>query len=322
MTTSPKDIQVHIQKVNKAANTFLNRNLSEARRLKAIEGYSIIFDENQVKEFKKVLMAEQESPAIKAMALNKIYDHIPGDEIVGNKIFEWFSTPATPRVLRDETLKLMANLTFSSMISSEPFLKMMEDPDMEFRGFAFSRLLMHGDQRAQQRLIQGLEDPKAALLPPVQSIELLSLAPKKEYYPTVYKLLLETKDDNLRLTSVQALGAYREAREKLIEISMDSKENEDFRTSALLALYSGDRDNIVKYVTPILLDKTASVKLQGLGIQMTIDVRQAMTYRLRAQRADKYDLLIKEIADGKGVLQSEELQQIASKYILAVRPSY
>lgn len=91
--------------------------------------------------------------------------------------------------------------------------------------------------------------------------------------------MLETRDEATRLNALQALGPYREAREKIIAISRDSTEKEEFRTSALMALYSGDKDNIVNYVAPLLQDRSASPRLQALGIQMAIDVRKSMAYR-------------------------------------------
>jgi hypothetical protein len=193
---------------------------------------------------------------------------------------------------------------------------------VSFRIFGFTQLIIHGDPRAQQLLIRGLENPDAALLPAHTAIHILSMAVKNEHYPAVYKVLLETKDEDARLAAIRALGHYREARQKLIEISRNPEEKEQFREAALGALYGGDKTNIVSYVTPILTDKSASARLQAIGIQMTIDVRQSMAYRAKAKKADEYDILIKNIAEGQGVIRSEELVRVANKYIQSVRPIY
>jgi hypothetical protein len=318
-------VEGYVQTVNKAADVFLNRQLPPEERLKAIAPYPFVYEDRHVQPFKRTVLSSDERAEIRAMALNKIYQHVQNDESFFNQIVEWFGNPDTPKVLRDETLNLIGSLSFSSLVGIlEVYHKMVEDPDVRFRAFAVAKLMMHGDPRAQQRLIQSLENPQQALFEPAQAIELLSLAPKKEFYPAVYKVLLESDDELARLTALQTLGPYKEAREKIVAISQDPQEKDDFRVSALMALYSGDKDNIINYVTPILRDRSASVRLQTLGIQMTTDVRKSMAYRKseKAKRADEYDLLVKSIYDRQGVTQSEELRDMANKYLLSVRPNF
>jgi hypothetical protein len=119
-------------------------------------------------------------------------------------------------------------------------------------------------------------------------------------------------------------GHIGKPRQKLISISRDPNEKEDFRVSALLSLYAGDKDNIVTYVTPILQDRSASPKLQTEGIQMTINTRKTMAYRRskKAQKADDYDRMIKDIAEGKGVSTHPDVRDTANKYLLLVRPNF
>ena len=128
-------------------------------------------------------------------------------------------------------------------------------------------------QGAQQKLINGLENPQSALLPAADAIQILSMSSKKEYYPAVYKVLQQTKDDATRLEAISALGFYKEAREKLVNISRDANEKEQFREAALEALFVGDKDNIVKYASPILSDKSATPHLQIIAVQMTIECK-------------------------------------------------
>jgi HEAT repeat protein len=314
------EVDEYVKTVNKAAEQFLNKKLSPAERIKAIEPYSIIYDEEQAAQFKSIVLDDKELPKVRAMALNKIYAYVPDDERVQSLVIEWLGNPGAPTVLRYEALQLDENLNFASMEVLDVYQKMLKDPEPEFRLFAFTRLITHGDARAQQLLIKGLEDPKTALLPAPVAIEVLSMALKKEYYPTIYKVLQETKDESTRLAAIRALGFYKEARASIITISLSSHEKEQFREAALGALYAGDRDNIVNYVLPVLYDKSAWPRLQAIGIQMTIDVRQNMKYRVNAKKADAYDLLIKSIAEAKN--RAPEVQSLAAKYIEFVRPNY
>lgn len=314
-----REVDEYVKTVNKAAEQFLNKKLSIAERIKAIEPYDIIYDKKQAEQFKNIVLDDKEQPEIRAMALNKIYEFIQDDKL-WSLALEWLSNPKTPKVLRDAALNWVANVTLSTMEIPDVYQKMLEDPEPEFRLFAFTQLITHGDARAQQKLIEGLENPSSALLPAPTAIAVLSMSLKKEYYPALYKVLQQTKDEATRLEAIRALGFYKEARENLIAISRSASEKEQFREAALGALYAADRDNIVEYVFPILSDKSASLRLQIIAIQMTIDIRQSITYRAKAKRADKYDQLIKKIATDR--TNPLDLRQIAVKYIEYVRPNY
>ncbi|MBN9382341.1 MAG: HEAT repeat domain-containing protein [Chitinophagaceae bacterium] len=319
------EVDNYVQTVSRAAAVFLNRRLPTEERLKAIAPHAVIYDEKQIAQFKQTVLSSDETPEIRAMALSRLYPHVEKDDALYRQTIAWFSNPQTPPVLRRETLNLISNLSFSSLIGVlDVYPKMVQDPDPDFRMFAISRLMMNGDARTEQLLIRGLEDPSSALVKPADAIELLSLTPKKDYYPTVFKVLTDTKDEAARLAAVQALGAYKEARQKLVSISRDPNEKEDFRVSALIALYSGDKDNIVSYVAPILQDKTATPRLQTTGIQMTINVRKTMVYRKSktARRSDDYDQKIRDIAEGRGVLTNPEVRETANKYLLLVKPNF
>jgi HEAT repeat protein len=327
-----REVDEYVLTVNQAASQFLNKTLSPAERIKAIEPHAVIYDEKQVEQFKNVVLDNEEPPEIRAMALNKIYAHVPEDERLGKLELEWLGDTKAPKVLRQEALQLAANLSFSSNMGVlDVYQKLLDDPDLQFRVFAFTKLIIHGDARAQQKLIAGLENPETALLPEPTAIGILSMAVKKEYLPAVYKVFQQTQDEATRLEAIRVLGNYKEARDKLITISRDPKEKEEFREAALGALYAGDSDNVVQYITPILSDKSAPARLQAIAIQMAFDVRQSMAYRTKTsgpwpfrhlRKADDLDKLIKSIAEDKTPAKNPELDKVANNYLQSVRPNY
>ena len=318
-------VNEYVRTVNQAADVFLDRQRPAAERLKAIAPYPFIYEARQAEQFKRLALSAEEPPDLRAMALSKIYHFVENDERLLGQAIQWLGDPQTPKPLRAETLRLIGNVSFSSLSGIlEVYPKMLEDPELEYRAFAASKLLINGDARTQQLLIRGLENPGAALFEPALAIELLALSPKKEFYPAAYKVLLESSDEAARLAALQTMGPYPPARERLIAISQSPNEKEAFRESALMALYSGDRDNIIQYVTPLLRERAAPARLQALGIQMSIDVRKAMAYRRSkaAQKADEYDRLMLSISEGKGLGQAAELRSIAEKYLLLVKPDF
>ena len=317
-----REVDAYVNIVNEAANQFLNKRLSPEERIKAMEPHTTLYDERQKEQFKAVVLSNEETPEVRAMALSKIHDRVAGDQQLMKQEIEWLANPETPGVLRQEALVVAAGLSFSSIGVLDVYQQLLRDPDPEFRNFAFTQLVVHGDARAQQLLIRGLENEDSALLPAPTAIAILSMSVKKEHYPAVYKVLLESKDEDARLAAIGALGFYREARERLVQILRSPDEKPAFREAALGALYGGDKANIVNYVSPLLTDKSASSRIQAIGIQMTIDVRQSMAYRRKATKADAYDQLVRTIAEGRGMSTSDELILVAKKYIDCVRPRF
>lgn len=318
-------VNEYVRAVNIAADFFLNRELSPDERLDAIDPYPFIYDTKQAERFKLVVIDGTEAPSIRAAALNKIYQFVDTDEKLLDQVMQWLVDTKTPEPLRGETLNLISSLSFSSLDGIlEIYPKMLEDPELTYRSFAASKLIIHGDARTQQRLINGLENPNTALFEPAFAIELLALAPKKSFYPVAYKILLESEDKSARLAAIQTLGPYRPARDTIIGISHNSNEEDAFRTSALLALYSGDRENIFKYVSPLLLDKAAPTVLHALCIQIAIEMRKSMAYRRSkaAEQADEHDRLMLSFSEGKELGQSKELQDLATRYLLLVKPNF
>jgi len=312
-----REVDEYRQTVHAAAVTFLNRQLPAAERIRAIEPHKVLYDEQQVEQFKSVVQDAREPAEVRAAALDRLVRHVPGDPRLNQLVVQWLTDPREPLPLRRAALRATGILQFSSGRAPEFLQKLLDDPLPQFRVFAFTRLIIHGDPRAQEKLIRGLEDPGQESVPAPTAIAILSMAPKKEFYPAVFKVLRQTHDDATRLEAIRAIGPYAEARPTLIAISRDANENESFRETALGALYAGDRDNIVSYVEPILASGNAPPGLQAAGIQMTIDIRQAMAFRIRRKRADSYDRLVARLAREAG---DPDLRGVARQYLDSVRP--
>lgn len=296
---------------------FLNQRLSPERRLKAIEPHAALYDEKQIAMFQRVVADEQEPPEIRAAALARVTEYVPGDERISRLIINWLGNPRETPVLRRAALRADSALAFEHMQMPEVYKKMLEDPDPEMRVYAFSRLVPHGDARAQQMLIEGLKNPEAAPLPAPLAIAILSTAPKSEALPTLFEVAQNTRDEAARIEAIRLLGGYAPARKTLVDISRNAGEKDETRAAALSALYAGDRDNIVQYATPILTAE-ASPELRSLAIQMTTSVRQDMKYRFNAKSADAYDRLIEKLSRD----DAPQVRKAAQTYIETVRPKY
>src|SRR6476660_8004906 len=110
-----REVDAYVNTVNEAANQFLNKRLSPEERIKAIEPHAIIYDEGQKEQFKGVVLNNEERPEVRAMALSKIHDKVSTDQQLMNLEIEWLGNPQTQKILRQEALRVAADLSFSSI---------------------------------------------------------------------------------------------------------------------------------------------------------------------------------------------------------------
>src|SRR4051812_41667300 len=75
-----REVDEYVKTVDQAAGQFLNKKLSPAERIEAIQPYAIIYDESQVEQFKNIVLNEKDLPEVRAMALSKIHSYAEDDE--------------------------------------------------------------------------------------------------------------------------------------------------------------------------------------------------------------------------------------------------
>jgi hypothetical protein len=178
------EVNAYVQTVNRAAAIFLDRQRPTDERLKAIAPHAIIYDERQIEQFKQVLLSNDEKPEIRAMALNKICEHIEKDDA------SWqascclvLQSTNTKSVARDETLRCISNLSFSTLIGIlDVYPKMVTDPH-SIQGVCHFKLVANDDARTKQLLVDGLQNPTSALVPLANAIELFEFGSQERLLP-------------------------------------------------------------------------------------------------------------------------------------------
>jgi len=158
--------------------------------------------------------------------------------------------------------------------------ELVDDPDEELRQRVLGILARENDGYVQKRLLEGLQDPSKALVPPEKALQLLSYDVHAEAYPVareilnappnpdakrealrllsadaksapVFQKLLRDKDEDrdIRQISAAALQAVKPKRfqEQARELLLDNKEYDDIQATALTALEQfGDEKAVAK----------------------------------------------------------------------------
>ena len=209
-----------------------------------------------------------------------------------------------------------------SVIEFEPYREdylatlreILDDPDPELRQRVLGILSRENDGYTQKRLLEGLQDPSKALVPPEKALQLLSYDVHTEAYPIareivnkppnpeakrealrllaadtnsapIFERLMLDKDEDreIRQISAAALQAVKPKlfQEQAREILLDNKEFDDIQATALTALTQfGDEKAVAK-------DEKLLKQVDKLGKAKSAKIKKSAKFFLRRHGSEK-----------------------------------
>ena len=166
--------------------------------------------------------------------------------------------------------------------------ELVDDPDEELRQRVLGILARENDGYVQKRLLDGLQDPSKALVPPEKALQLLSYDVHAEAYPVAREIVNappnpEAKREALRLLSADAKSAP--VFEKLLR---DKDEDRDIRQISAAALQSVKPKRFQEQARQLLLDDneyddiqaTALTALEQFGDEKAVGKDQQLLNRV------------------------------------------
>ena len=312
--------------VYKSTDVFLNPGNSLQARINAVKPYPYIYDEAQVAATKKIALNELENPELRAVALNKLVTIVSGDELLGTSVIKWVQNTNTPKVLRDQSLNTIKELSFSgfSMFSKRQELtnalrSILQDPDLSYRQFAFQFLLAHGDSFAQNLLITQLNNNQTNLLPTPEAIRVLALNPHGDYLPSVYRYFQNSASSKETIIeSIAVLGKYPPAKAKIFALLKNKKQDKDIRMIALATINSNYPAEFSSNVEQLLLDDSEPEHLRVAAIVMETYKRQSNQQKAKRKTADNFDKNVKQLSQlGKSAV----IREASKLYLEKVEPN-
>jgi hypothetical protein len=134
--------------------------------------------------------------------------------------------------------------------------KVADDPDSELRQRVLGILMREKDGYAQKKLLDGLKDPKKALLPPEKALQLLSYDVHAGAYSAARAILKKPPNDEAKREALRLLAADGKAAPIFEKVLADKKELRDNRQIAASALHALNPDKLQARARKILLDKS------------------------------------------------------------------
>jgi hypothetical protein len=141
-----------------------------------------------------------------------------------------------------------------------------QDPNPEIRQSALALLAGEKDGFAQKKLLEGLKDPKKALVSPEKALQLLSYDVHAESYTVARDIVDKPPSEDVRREALRLLAADATSAplfEKLLRDKDESREIRQISASALHALKPG---KLQEHAREMLLDNSEHDEIRATSL--------------------------------------------------------
>jgi len=181
------------------------------------------------------------------------------------------------------------------------------DANPELRQRVLGLLAREKDGFAQQRLLEGLEQPEKALLPPEKALQLLSYDIHADAYPVARTIVDNPPNEEARREALRLLSADASSKPLFERILNDRNETKENRQLSASALQSIAPEAMQTHARELLLDPKEYDDIQATSLT-------ALTQFGSAARLEKDEQLLKRV-DSLRSARSNKLKQGARRFL-------
>jgi hypothetical protein len=168
-----------------------------------------------------------------------------------------------PVEVRLAAIDSLATAAFS-VIAFEPCRKdyiatlreVAQDPNGDIRQSALDLLAGQKDGFAQKKLLEGLQNPDKALVPPEKALQLLSYDVHAEAYSAARAIVSKPPSDDARREALRLLAADATSAPLFEKLLRDKDELREIRQISASALHALKPEKLQEHAREILLDKS------------------------------------------------------------------
>jgi hypothetical protein len=176
--------------------------------------------------------------------------------------------------------------------------KVAQDANPELRERALGALAQQKDGFAQKRLLEGLQNPEKALVPPEKALQLLSYDVHADAYKAARAILVNPPNPTAKREALRLLAADATSAPMFEKILLDKDELRENRQISASALHALDPEKMQGLARNIVLDSadyddikaTSLTALAQFGDNATLAVDQTLRQsvdRMKAQGSAK-----------------------------------
>lgn len=141
-----------------------------------------------------------------------------------------------------------------------------DDPDPELRQRVLGILAREKDGYAQKKLLEGLDNPAKALVPPEKALQLLGYDVHGDVYKAARRILENPPNDLAKREALRLLAADTTAKPVFEKILRDKEEKPEYRRLSASALQAMAPDSLQRHARAILLDPSESDEVQAASL--------------------------------------------------------
>lgn len=144
--------------------------------------------------------------------------------------------------------------------------KLVDDPDPELRQRVLGTLAREKDGFVQKKLLEGLQKPEKALVPPEKALQLLSYDAHADAYSIARKIVEQPPNPEARQEALRLLAADASSAPVFEKILRDKGETTEARQVSAAALNAIKPDKLQEYARAIVLDDSEDDELQATSL--------------------------------------------------------
>lgn len=141
-----------------------------------------------------------------------------------------------------------------------------QDPNPEIRQSALGLLAGQKDGFAQKKLLEGLQDPEKALVPPEKALQLLSYDVHAESYAVARDIIDKPPSEDARREALRLLAADAASAPLFEKLLRDKGELREIRQISASALHALKPEKFKKHAREMLLDKSEYDDIQATSL--------------------------------------------------------
>jgi hypothetical protein len=185
--------------------------------------------------------------------------------------------------------------------------KVAQDANPELRQRALSILARQKDAFAQKKLLEGLQAPPKALVPPEKALQLLAYDVHADAYKAAHAIVDNPPNPTAKQEALRLLAADATAAPMFEKILLDKNELRENRQISASALHALNPEKMQSLARNIVLDKGDYDDIQATSLT-------ALT-QFGNQEALAEDQSLRQGVDRIKTQGSEKLQQSASQFL-------
>jgi len=183
----------------------------------------------------------------------------------------------------------------------------VEDANPELRQRVLGILAREKDGFAQQKLLEGLQDPAKALVPPEKALQLLSYDVHADAYPVARAIVSQPPNATARREALRLLAADASSAPLFEKILRDKDEAAEVRQISAAVLQATRPETLQAHAREMLLDPSEQDEMQAVSLTALAQFGNAAALANDAALLHRIDQLSGE--------QSTRVQQSARQFL-------